>query len=472
MPTVTDYKQQRASLLDENEDIFATAEAEERDLTDEEASSVEKNLESIDSIDKKIELKEKQLKAQAKVDTPDEERVDKQTTTRVSDQPEVDWRRRAVRYFNALVTKKDNNEEGERMLNKLRREVEGISDEQWLTEDKEAARTIDDSDLPSQKKHTLKSVLELRLHTTSTSDTPKAGYLLPKPFLAEVFVIVEQYGVARRNFMTIPMISKDLDLKNVSTKVVSYWTDEGSNITASDLVFAEGQLTNKKLAGLTSWTTELEEDMAISLLPVVAQLFAESIAKKEDEAAFIGDGSSTYGSFTGLGNLGSAEYVTGGSGETTPAFLAEEDLRAAKNALSEARQVGAKWFMHRTVWDAICKLEDGGGNRIVQENLRNNAEKQLLGFPVETVEVMPTYTGASADTPFIILGNPMRALMGLRRGVTADISREAIIQNGSGTVIYNAFQGDGALLRITERVGFKVPSAYEDAFAVVQTAAS
>ena len=469
--TVTELKQKRASLLDDNREVFSTSESEERDLTPEEEATVSENLKEVEKLNNKIKLKEKQLKQEANIDNPTETTV-KNTDVVVGEDRASDWMKRTVRYFNALVTKKDDSTKADSMIRALRKEVEAMPSNQIADEEKEAYDAIQRSRLSAVKKATLASALDIRLHTTSTGDTPKAGYLLPKPFLAEMFVIVEEYGVARQYFRTIPMSSKDLDLKNVSTKVVAAWTDEGSNITADDLVFAEGQLTVKKLAGLTSWTSELEEDMAISLLPIVQELFAESISQKEDQAGLLGDGTSAFGSFTGLANLAGANSVNGEVGEDDATFLDEATLRAAKNSLSKARKRGAIWFMHESVLEEIAQFENSAGYRIYQEMINSATPSQLLGFPVVTSEVMPAYTAVAAETPFIILGNPSRALMGQRRGVTADVSQEAVIQDSNGDIVYNAYQADGALLRITERVGFKVPSAYEDAFAVIKSGES
>lgn len=466
-----ELREEAGSLSDQVEELYVTAEAEERDLTEEELNKADDLVEQGQRKIKQAENFEKLAEQKSGVAVDDKPGVQKgaKVENRVADH-----KLRTVRYFNALATQKESQTEGDSLMRKLNKEIASMPAEQYADEHKEAADIINNSSLSAVKKANLITSLEIdtRLHTTSTSDTPKAGYLLPKPFLAELFVIVEQYGVARREFRTIPMTSKDIDLKNVATKVVANWIDEGSNITADDFVFAEGSLNVKKLAGLTNWTTELEEDAAISLLPITQEIFAESIALKEDQAAFLGDGTSTYGSFTGLTNLTNAQTVEGESGETDATFLDEATIRAMKNSLSQARQMGAKWYGHRTVKDAIEQFEDTEGHRIFQTNLATNGPNTLLGFPFVEVEAMPAYSSVGADEAFLVLGNCNRALMGQRRGITADISRDAVIQNGSGTIVYNAFQADGALLRITERVGFKVPSAFESAFAVAKTAAS
>jgi HK97 family phage major capsid protein len=269
------------------------------------------------------------------------------------------------------------------------------------------------------------------------------------------------------------MSSKDIDLKNVLGKVVAYWTDEGANIESSDLQLGEEELVNKGLKGITSWTRELQEDMAISLLPAVQEQFAESIAEKEDKAGLLGDGTATYGGFTGLLNLSGANAVTAGTGNTTATdAVTEDNLRAMRDDLSEARKMNAVWIMSDTIKSLVAKLEDGAGNRIFHETIDGQEPDRLLGYPIEVSEAMPDATDVGAGEPFAIFGNPQRALLGQRRGVTADVSEEAIIQDTNGDIVYNAFQAEGSLLRISERVGFKVPAAWEDSFSVLETASS
>jgi HK97 family phage major capsid protein len=128
--------------------------------------------------------------------------------------------------------------------------------------------------------------------------------------------------------------------------------------------------------------------------------------------------------------------------------------------------------MSDTIQSLVGKIEDGGGNRIFHETIEGEEPNRLLGYPIEISEAMPDATDVAAGEPFAIFGNPQRALLGQRRGVTADVSEEAIIQDTNGDIVFNAFQAEGSLLRISERVGFKVPTAWEDSFSILETAAS
>ena len=377
------------------------------------------------------------------------------------------WEARAVRYLNASskLTKADSLDERkqyEAEIMEISRQARAAADWQKGEEETEARDTIAAAGLSKKA--------QKRLHSTLSG--PAGEFLLPKPFLAQVFSITEEYGVARRYFQSIPMGSKDLDLKNVATKPSATWTGEGSLFTESDIVLGEQKLTTTKLSTITSWTTEQDEDQAISLLSVYAQNVGESFAEKEDLAAFIGNGTSTYGGFTGLANYAGVEDFTMGSGDLAIADIVEDDLRATLKGLTEAKRRGGMWFMHYDVWDHITKMENSDGFRLHTTNIEGGAIMKLFGYPVVLVEAMPNPTGDLASETFAVFGNPSRFLMGQRRGLSVDTSREAVLSNGAGAITYNAYQADGQLLRMSERVGFQVPTAYQGAIATLKAAAT
>jgi HK97 family phage major capsid protein len=378
------------------------------------------------------------------------------------------WGARTIRYLNAAATLSGGDaSEAERRkaaeaIAEIDRQTRAAADWQKGEEDKEAGDIITAAGLSRKAQQ--------RLHSTLSG--PAGEFLLPKPFLAQVFTIIEEYGVARRVFQSVPMVSKDLDLKNVTTKPSATWTGEGANFTESDLVLSEQKLATSKLSVITSWTTEQEEDQAIALLPVYAQNVGESFAQKEDEAAFIGDGTSTYGGFTGLTKYAGATAFTMGSGDLAIADITEADLRSVLTGLTEAKRMGGQWFMHYDVWNHITGLENTAGYRLVQPDLTGQAVQRLLGYPVVLVEAMPNPSGDQASEVFAVFGNPSRFLMGQRRGMSVDTSREAVLSNSSGAVTYNAYQADGQLLRMSERIGFQVPTAYQSAIGLLKAAGS
>jgi HK97 family phage major capsid protein len=86
-------------------------------------------------------------------------------------------------------------------------------------------------------------------------------------------------------------------------------------------------------------------------------------------------------------------------------------------------------------------------------------------------------TGAAAAEA--VAGDFTQGLLGIRRDITIDRSNEAIVQDNTGAIIYNAFQQDMTLVRVTARFAFQVANTinYDQAveanrypFAVLRTA--
>lgn len=371
------------------------------------------------------------------------------------------WRKRAVASLNYMHARATGSDRIEGFSQRLKELTGQVTDQMRQAEMREFIEKIDKAQIAPMQKVRLMSSL-----------TDAAGnYTLPAPFLAEVFVIVEERGVARREFRPMPMGSKTLDMSTIATKAIAYWTAQGSNVTPADLAFGTGQLLAAKLAAITSWSSELEEDTAIAFLQVVTESIAEAIYTKEDSAGFAGDGSAGHGSFTGLLNAATAGY-TMATGKSAFTDADADDYRAVRDSVSLARRRGAKWFLHPDLISGLEDMKDTQG-RYIYRGPGDNRPALLWGYPIanngEGVESMPAASDSAVSTKFAAFGNPRHMIMGMRRELEFAVSREAIIDNGTD-VTYNAFQGDGTILKATERIAFKLVLANSIAF--LKTAAS
>lgn len=372
------------------------------------------------------------------------------------------WQRRAalqLRYMDAKLTgRSDATQLGEQLMT-MQRE---LGPRQLDAERAEAADIITKANLP---------VLQA-VRLMSTLSAGAGANTLPAPFLAEVFVIVELRGLARRLFRPIPMSSKTLDMSTVSTKAIAYWPDQGSNITPADLAFGAGQLEAKKLAAITSWSSEVEEDTAIAWLSIVQESMAEAIMSNEDDAGFKGDASATYGGFTGLVNA-STNIVSLAAGKTSFTHAGPDDLRAVRDALSLAKRRGAMWMCHPDFISHVEGMKNAQGDYIYRSP---SADRPALlwGYPIanggEGIESMPSLADSAAAKPFVAFGNPQHMLMGMRRELDVMISREGILNSAANAITLNALQADATILRMTERIAFKLPLT--TAISVLKTAAA
>lgn len=124
------------------------------------------------------------------------------------------------------------------------------------------------------------------------------GVTIPEPLEAALIRLVEQFGIFRqyagRKAMSAPTDTVPRRLGGLQV----FYPDEATALTASDLRLDKVTLTAKKYACLSELSTELNED---SVLEMISLLVLEmAAAKAEDVNGFLGDGTATYASTTGL----------------------------------------------------------------------------------------------------------------------------------------------------------------------------
>jgi HK97 family phage major capsid protein len=385
----------------------------------------------------------------------------------VGDELSPRWMKDSVRFLNLFAMNRDGRaQEAVAKAKELHEARAQLTTSAKTHEVKEALRIIQDSGLSKSQ----------QMRIQSTLNNADGGFLLPKPFLAEIFVTLEEYGVARRTFRGIPMGSKTLDLKDVAAKPVVYWENENAKIRETSIEFGEKQLVAKKLAALLPWTMELQEDEVFGVISLASQLFGEQLAFSEDKAGFLGGGSldTANGGQTGMLNLANAiVYNLGGSngsGKTSFSDLTFDDLSAAYNSLSLARKRNARWFVHHSIIGVLERIKDNDGY-VYRKPAAPGMPGTIWGYPVEVVEVLPNVADPDqVGKRFMAFGDPSNMLFGNRRGVTFDVGREGTILGSTTENSYSAFQQDGAILRVTERIAFQTP--LDSNFVVIKTAAS
>lgn len=283
------------------------------------------------------------------------------------------------------------------------------------------------------------------------------GFLVPEEFRATLIRLIETFGVARRWATTIPMARQELTLPRLTGTVTVYWVGEGRTIPNTQPKFGELRLVAKKLAALVPVTGELLEDSTIAIANLLATLFAEQIAAEEDRVAFQGDAVADGDPFTGVLNQPGVVQVVLAATNTAFTDVDADDLADATAALRQSAQSGARWWMHRTIWNIIRKIRTSDGEYIVQQPT-GPAPATIWGFPAVLVEQMPQVTDSAADTPFIVFGNLMHYYIGDRRRMSMAQSQHV------------GFAQDKVFLRALERIAMQ--TAIPDAFSVIRTAAS
>lgn len=304
--------------------------------------------------------------------------------------------------------------------------------------------------------------------TTDDTGSPFGGYVVDRELSAEIRNLITEYGVARREFTAVQLTKNSYAANNLVTDVTTYWVDEGSAIGSTQVVLGQESLELKKLGAIATLTSELLADQEIDLFTFIASRVAEGFARAEDEAFFIGDGTSNYGSFEGLLEIAGTNTVTipdrtgagGANGEDFEDVLSD-DLLAMQDASPQIVARNGKYYMHRSIMNRIRNLKDDNGMPIFQQ-ISDGGPNTIFGRPVVEVEVMPALTDTDAGTPFIIYGDLRRAaILGYKEAIAAKRFDAGIVRNVANNADINLITTDREAIRWTERVGYIliIPSA-------------
>jgi len=326
---------------------------------------------------------------------------------------------------------------------------------------------------PAEAKKFLGFVKGVFLRDPSVKDMTEGtdsegGFLVPTEWRATLIQLLETYGVARQGCTVIPMSREELVMPKLTSGVQVYWIGEGKTITETQPSFGELKMVAKKMAALVPMTSELLSDTAIAIANLLLTLFAQAIAKEEDRLVFSGNVSGASDPFNGIMYDGDVTNMSMASGATGFANIDADFLADVVASVSPATSGGAKWYMHRTVFNVMRKLQtqfwksdltsskDTGD--YIYSQPQGTDPGTIWGYPYTLVETMPAITASAVSTPFIVFGN-------LAHYYIADRQQMSIARSE-----HVGFAQDKIYLRIIQREA--MAAAVAEAFTVVKTAAS
>lgn len=285
-------------------------------------------------------------------------------------------------------------------------------------------------------------------------------YLVPEQFGQDLIDLREMYGVARRVLKVIPMNSDTRTDPRRVGGLTAYFTGEGEAGTESNKQWDKVTLTAKKLMVLARMTNELSEDSVINIGDDLASEISYAFANKEDECAFNGDGTLTYGGIVGVrtklqdvdgAGTDSAGLKVQGTGNTWGAIVLG-DFDAVVGKLPQyADTQNAVWLMHRTFYYEICeKLIQASGGVPAMEIREGRRQRPLFkGYPVEFSQVFPSAT-ATSSVVATLGDHSLGARFGDRRRETIKFSEHATVNGQS------VFERDEIAVVGTERFDVNV----------------
>ena len=264
------------------------------------------------------------------------------------------------------------------------------------------------------------------------------GFLVPDEFENAIVTLREQFGVIRNHARVVPMSSDIKRMPRRSTNLTASFVGEASTASQTNETFDQINLVAKKSMVLTKFSSELSEDAVINFADDLAGEMAYAQAKLEDQCAFIGDATSTYGGITGLANaVGSAGVSTATSNAFTAITI--NQIQAAFALLPQyADNANAKIYCHKTVWNSVfLRLAYQTGGQNAADLISGNGQLAFAGYPVVLTQAMNNVTGSGAIVCHF--GDMSQGVyFGDRRQTAVDFSNSALTSFETDMLCYRA----------------------------------
>jgi HK97 family phage major capsid protein len=260
------------------------------------------------------------------------------------------------------------------------------------------------------------------------------GFLTPTILERMVITLREQYGVFRREAKIVQMGSDVVQIPRRLTGLTVYFPGENTAITESNKTWDQVTLTAKKAAVLTKWSTELDEDAIISMGDDLAGEIAYAFSLKEDQCGFLGDGTATYGTITGItvainDGTHTASVVTATAAHTGFQTLTLDDFNAVTSKLPLYARANAKWYVSTVGYGlSMERLQYAAGGNTVS-TIGGGSGPAFMGYPIVFVQVMNAISGPDISKIKVLFGDlTLSSAMGTRRGVMIKTSAERYLE--------------------------------------------
>lgn len=368
------------------------------------------------------------------------------------------------------------SELGEELSESLSEQVAGVVSKQMLEKFESEMKDLRVSNMSDDEKEakawqeTVKGFQALYkkqiLNKDIDSETASSGLeLIPEYFGNEVIRIAQQVGVARGNARVITLPGKTFNLPGFGN-VTAYRTDEKGTYTASGLSTDQTQFVAKKLTALVIMTKEAIEDANVDILKWVAELAGEGIAKVEDQWAFLG-----LASGEGIFQTTGVPTYTLGTGDTEYADVDFDDLLGALALVDDGVVDNLKWLGSFSVFNDLRGTKDSNGQYIFQ-NPGAGMPNTIWGLPYLKSTVMPKVSDASqAGKNFMAAYDPRYLMIGDRKKIEVEFSKEATVTSSDGTTTINLFEQDYVAVKVSERLDIQLAEPTK-AFVKIKTADS
>jgi len=263
------------------------------------------------------------------------------------------------------------------------------------------------------------------------------GFLVPLELESAILDLRDTFGAFRRRACNWPMGSESSLFPRRTGSAAAYFIAEGGTATGTTINMDSVNLTSKKLGAMVTMSSELDEDSIVDFVDYVATEIAWALASKEDDCAFNGDGTATYGKIRGIGTTandgghGKAKVVAA-AGHNTYALLDSADLGNLLAGVRASAMPRGAWYVSSVGFALTFARIAAATGGLLTPGLVDGVPTQFYnGFPVILAQKLPQQATAFSTGQLMMAFGDMyaAAVLGQRRGLTISRSDHRYLEN-------------------------------------------
>lgn len=286
---------------------------------------------------------------------------------------------------------------------------------------------------------------------TSRTDV---GALIPEDVSRDMLGRVREISAVMTMFRRVPVAGTQVRFPIISALPLAYWVSGDTGLKqTTEVAWANKYLNIEELAAIVPIPENVAADLAshgVDLWAEIRPELVEAVGRALDAAVFFG--TNAPGTFPT--NINAAAAAAGNSvteGATTAAGGIQDTLDQAIG-LVEADGFDPNGIVGATTLRGMLRrARNTQGDRL--EGINANIT-EYMGLPIAYPMRGLFPTGLSAARAFV--GDFTEFVVGIRQDISFKLLDQAVIQDGTGAIVYNLAQQDMVALRLTFRAGWQV----------------
>lgn len=294
----------------------------------------------------------------------------------------------------------------------------------------------------------------------SLTNRSDAQALMPEEVSREIIKNVPQSSAVLRLARRLPNMTRaQRRMPVLSALMTAYFLNAGASPSdtalkqTTEIAWANKYIDAEELAVICPIPENVLDDSAYDLWGEIRPQLIEALGLAIDQAILYG---------TGAPNVWPDDILTGATAAANTVVLGTnddlyDDLLSENGTLATVEVDGFNVTGHIAAMimkSRLRGLRDANGQPLFLNSMQDRTRYDLDGSPIE----FPTNGSMIPASALMFSGDFNQLVFAIRQDITWKVLDQAVIQDGSGAIVYNLAQQDMVALRVTMRLGWQIPN--------------